>query len=332
MFDKTKPMLLGDIFNLAFNLIKVTFTRNIIIAIIFFIPAGLFMGYGFDSFFSGVLEMVESAGESEPDTPGPELFFTLFSSMGTYFLSTMVFYLGYLGALIGITKISYCAIEGTSISIEETFQKIFSITYFRALGQIFILSLVFGIIIFSDAILMAIAFAIKGILVKIIGVLIFIAALIIIIYLSIRWYFAFLAIVGEDTGVFASFTKSSFLVKDCWWRTLGIVLLISIIVQFAISIVSTPITFFIMWDFISEYFKLLAEGSLDNNDPIVIFEMMQSIGFSFGIIMIISSILQAVIAPLFNVVLYFDLKIRKNDFDNDIGEQNNLPVETSVIE
>jgi len=41
MIDKSKPMNLGDIFDTTFKLIKETFTRNILIAVIFLIPAGI---------------------------------------------------------------------------------------------------------------------------------------------------------------------------------------------------------------------------------------------------------------------------------------------------
>jgi len=332
MFDKTKPMLLGDIFSVTFNLIKETIGRNTIIAAIFFIPAGLLMAYGFESFFSGVIQFVESTNEGGSDGADPMTILTLFTSMGTYFFSIFVFYIGYLGALIGITKISYNAMEEERVSLEEALKKIFSITYLRALGQLVLLSLVLGMIVFAAMALLTIAIFIEGIFVKIIGALILIASILLTIYLTIRWYFAYLAIVGEDTGVFASFTKSSFLVKNYWWRTFGIILLISIVVQFALSIITTPITFFFMWDFISEYFNLLAGGGLDNNDPTIIFEMLESFGFSFGIIMIISSILQTVILPLFNVTLYFDLKIRKNDFDDDISTQTEFIAENPAIE
>jgi hypothetical protein len=50
--------------------------------------------------------------------------------------------------------------------------------------------------------------------------------------------------------------------------------------------------------------------------------MMKSVGFAFGVIIAIASILDALITPLFNVVYYFDLKIRKKDFPESITPEN----------
>jgi len=108
MFDKTKPMDLGDIFSVTFNLFKETFTRNIVIASAFLIPAGIVMAYGFDSFFSGMMETARTAAENRNEYSEPD-FTNLFANMGIYFFSLLVFLLGYLGAMIGITKVSCCA-------------------------------------------------------------------------------------------------------------------------------------------------------------------------------------------------------------------------------
>ena len=50
--------------------------------------------------------------------------------------------------------------------------------------------------------------------------------------------------------------------------------------------------------------------------------MMDSFGFAIGIVIIISSILDALITPVFNVVYYFDLKIRKRDFPEPVASDN----------
>ncbi len=108
MFDKTKPMDLGDIFSNTFKLLKETFSRNIVIASAFLIPAGIVMAYGFDSFFSGMMDTARIAAENRNEYSGPD-FTIFFANMGVYFFSILVFLLGYPGAMIGITKVSCCA-------------------------------------------------------------------------------------------------------------------------------------------------------------------------------------------------------------------------------
>ena len=162
---------------------------------------------------------------------------------------------------------------------------------------------------------MIIAVATKFILLEIFGVFSIIAAIAVVIYLNFSWHFTFVAIAGADKKVFESFSKSSLLVTNNWWRVFGIVLLVSIIVQFAISLISTPVSFAFMWDFLSKYFTAAANGTLNNLDPESMFGMMKSLGLAIGLISVFSSLIEILIIPLFDVVFYFDLRIRKNDFE-----------------
>lgn len=331
MFSKTKPMDLGDIFSNTFKLLKETFTRNIIIASAFLIPAGILMAYGFDSFFSAMMESARTAAEARNNNAnsGPDFTF-MFANMGIYFLSLLVFLLGYLAAMIGITKISWSAMNGERINTGEAFSKVFSITFLRIIGQSLLLMLAVSACIFAGFIMIIIGAGSQLVFLIIIGALTLIAGIALTIYLVFRWYFAFNAIVCEDYGVIESFSKSSFLVEGNWWRTFGIVLLVSILIDFAISIITTPITFIAMWDFISQYFRMIAEGNFNENDPEIIFSMMESLGFAFGIVIIITTILDALVTPLFNVVYYFDLKIRKQDFTDLPSIDNPSPGEFLV--
>lgn len=321
MFDKTKPMDLGDIFSNIFKLLKETFSRNIIIAAAFLIPAGIVMAYGFDAFFSAMMEMVRTASENRYEYTKPDFTF-IFANIGIYFLTMIVFLLGYLGANIGITYVSWHSLNAERKSLGETFSKIFSVTFLRSIGQGLLLSLVVSGCYGIGIIIILIGAAANLVFLSVIGALVLVAGIVFMIYLIFRWYFAFTAIVSEDKKVVESFSKSSLLVNGNWWRVFAIIILFSIIVDFAISIISTPIAFIVMWDFISQYFKMIASGTFNENDPKIIFTMMESFGFGFGILIIISTILDALITPLFNVILYADLKIRKNDFADSISPEN----------
>jgi hypothetical protein len=105
MFDKTKPMDLGDIFSNTFKLLKETFTRNIVIAAAFLIPVKILMAYWFDSFFSGIMESARTAARNRYEYSEPDFTF-MFANISIYFFSLFVFLIGNLGAMIGITKIN----------------------------------------------------------------------------------------------------------------------------------------------------------------------------------------------------------------------------------
>ena len=261
MFDKTKQMELGDLFSNTFNLFKETFSRNIVIALVFFIPSGILMAYGFDSFFSTMMESVRKAAEHKYDYEytNPDFdFISVISSISIYFLSILIFFLGYMAVMIGITRICYRAAEGERISLGEAFNKIFSVIFLRSIGQSLLLSLALSACVFAGIVLILIGSSADIVPITVIGVFALIGGIVLIIYLVFRWYFAFVAIAGEDKKVIESFGKSSFLVEGKWWRTFGIVILFSILIDFAISIISTPVYFIAMWDFILQYFRMIA--------------------------------------------------------------------------
>ena len=332
MFDKSKPMTLGDIFNTTFNLIKATFTRNVVIVAAFLIPVGIFAAYGFQMFFSTISDITKSAKDYESGSVNPSQIARLVVGFGSYFFAVTFFYLGNLAATIGVTKVSYSEMLGEKITLGDSFKKIFSLIYLRSIGQNIMLILACCAVFMCAVFVMAVAKMMNNGFLNFFGVLAVIAAVVIIIYLVFRWYFAFIAIVGPEKKVFESFINSSYLVKDYWWRTFGIVLLISIIVQFAESVISTPISFLFMWDFISQYFKMMAGGSGIEKDPALVFEMMKSFGFAIGFVIVLGTMLQTMLSPLFNVVMYFDLRIRKNDFEEITNQDDNIVVEHDPVE
>ncbi len=323
MFDVHRSMTLGDIFSTSFELIKKTFTRNIVIAIVFLIPAGILLTYGIESFYTTISAIAKHSINSADDFDIDQLTL-VFKGMGLYFLALSVFWLGYQAATIGILKIGCTTINGERIPVNQAFKKIFSITYFQRLGQILLMMLTvaaFSLTVIIIAVLMNIG---DFIWLKFIGVLMIIAAVVFLIYLIVRWYFILIALVNDDLGVIDTFSKSSFLIRGYWWRTIGIVILITFAVNFAISIITTPISFVLIWGHLSQYFKLMSGNGQAFKDPKLFSGFMESYFSLFGIMMILSNFLQLLIIPLFNIVIYYDLKIRKHDIQEPSTESNSL--------
>jgi hypothetical protein len=248
----------------------------------------------------------------------------------SFFFSLVIFILAYLGAWVGITKSGCSSIEGTKISLSDAFKEIFSKTLLRCIGQILLLALTFAGIMFVT-IIVAVLMSGQNTLLTFFIFLFVLAGIGFAIFLWVRWYFAQLNIVYMHDGVSSSFTRSWQLVKDYWWRTFGIILLISTIVGFASTIISTPITFIFEWDFIVQYFKLIMVGSSGANDPVVLLGLMRSLGFTYGLIIALTSMIQLIAFPLFQIVIYFDLKIRKNEFPPEIKPENEPVFEDPVI-
>lgn len=324
MFDKNKPMLLGDLFSVGFNLIKKTFIRNAIIAIVFLIPSGIIMVYGFHTFLTVMVHSIKTLKDNTTGHAAPSQVMNMIGGMLIYYSSFTIYFLAHLGVVIGITKIGTDAMQGERTSLADAFRKIFSVTYLRSLGQVFLLSFVLAGATICAIFMFAIAGIGKMIVLKIMAGVLILGAVIFVVYLWFRWYFAFFSIVCEDKHVIESFSKSSFLVKHNWWRVFGIVLLLGILIQFAISIISTPLSFVFMWNFMSKYSTMaLSSGNFTHSNPAAALEMMRSLAVWLGVVMIITGILKALVSPLFKIALYFDLRIRKHEFvDNDLTAES----------
>lgn len=318
MFDKTKPMLLGDIFSNAFSLTGKTIKNNLLLAIIFLVPTGLLYAYGLQILMNGIIEGAKFSIENGATNPEPNTIISILTGSMTYTFTVLLFLIGNLAAFIAITYNSYQQVLENTISLEDALKTAFSIKLGKTLGFSILQGLVFAGIIIAAAVLMIILFIGKYIFLEILGVLILIAAVFIVVYMVYMWYFGTIFIIGENSGVMETFGKSFNLVRNYWWRTFGILLLISIIIQFALSLILTPISFILMWDFIAAIFS---NASLGNSaDPQHVLNLMKSFGFNLGIIAVISTILTIVIQTPFNIVLFFDLKIRKGAFEGELEE------------
>ena len=139
-------------------------------------------------------------------------------------------------------------------------------------------------------------------------------------YVYIKLSFASVHTVAAGEPIIDSIKKSSDLVSKIWWRTFGIIMLTSLVVNFVVSLLSTPVSFIFMWDYISQNMHNVVKGGAEHTQSTA--KMIKSMGWGFSLSMIFSYILQNLIAPVFSVVMYYDLKIRKKDYFVKLEEEN----------
>lgn len=63
------------------------------------------------------------------------------------------------------------------------------------------------------------------------------------VYLYVRWAFAPLCVVLEKQGVRAALSRSGILVKQSWWRVLGVLLLTALVAGFVSQVLQVPFLF-----------------------------------------------------------------------------------------
>src|SRR5690606_40701090 len=93
-------------FSNTFKLIGQTFSRNLIIAAAFIIPTGIIMAYTMDYFFSDLMEFVRISTEFTEEEIKAQIISKLISNFILVSIAFIIFLLGHLAALIGVTKIS----------------------------------------------------------------------------------------------------------------------------------------------------------------------------------------------------------------------------------
>ncbi len=306
------PLNLGDIFDRLFKLIGKTAVRNIILSLIILLPASLILSYGMDHFFSSISGFSEL--EESGDFGGGGIW-DFFSSMGTFFLTLFVFMLATFAATLGVIRVSCSQMSAKDLIWSDALRQTFSIRLLRVFGQLFLQYLILGVVyVVPYAILVGgLAGGSTGMAAG--GALVFFVSILLAAYFWLRWVFAIPAIAWEDAGVFESFSRSSFLVRGYWWRTFGILILLNIITQFAISIISTPVSFIAFSDFFRVYFDMITSMTKGEMQSEILPELMNSFsGAKFVLYIAFASILSLLITPLITVVMYFDLRARKGEF------------------
>lgn len=319
MDAQIQPMTLGDMFEKTFTLIGRTFVRNLIVGAIFLIVPIILMTSAMRHFFMAISQ-VNALGGNETLGSGLQGALEMIRLMSIFWATIIL-----LAVCTLLAEIVVCIIVSKEFKSEH-------IDVGAALGDTFDKKWLYGIgqILLKDAILIGGA-AVGGIAVAILAavvasvsegaeaffvavmVVVIIAMMVALIFFAIKWYFSLAAVAVDGLGPTESLRKSWQLVKGYWWRTLGILILFWILSQFVISIISLPITFASMWGFYKHFFTMLGNtnGQLDMD---AFRELQRSLGPAIGLGSGVSSLLTLLISPVYTVVMYYDLRARKNDF------------------
>ena len=304
------PLTLGDIFEKTFSLIGKTFFRNLCIAVLILLFPIILMAIATDDFYTSLADMKDTIHQVQSE-PGLDMIVSILSTLSFFLLATFVFALGVLFAEIAISIVVSQEIFSYPITFWDALSELFNLKWLYGIGQAVLKYSIFigGILIIG--IILAIFAALSKMLMGIMVVLCLLALIPVIVYIGLKWYFSLTAIAVDDLTVIESLRASWYLVEGYWWRTFGILLLLSILTQFAISIVSLPITFGSMWDVYKEYFTMLGKTG-GNINPEMLKNLEKSFGPGIAIGSGISALLSLLVTPVYMVVLYYDLRAREN--------------------
>lgn len=307
-------MSVGDSFDRTFKILGKTFQRNILIAIVVFVPAILIMVFALDHFIQSVLAIVKEL-DAPPDNPFPLLASLI--KPGLFVLGAiLVLSIGNLLVHLSMLNVLGHEMIGETRDWMEAMGAMASLPLFRAIGVSILQSLAIGAVVAIPMII--IITGIKWLI--IIGVFGVFAGIGIAVWLGVSWAFTLVIVSIENDTILHSFVRSMYLVKDYWWRTLGMLILFGMTAQLAISLITTPVSFIALWGFWAKYFTLISSAASDNFDKSLIFDMFSSVGIGYGVLIGMSVLLTTLFQSSYMTVLYYDLRARKDEFKQPPSE------------
>jgi hypothetical protein len=312
------PLTLGDIFEKTFSLIGKTFFRNLCIAVLILLFPIILMAIATDDFYSSLADM-QVAVHQVQSAPGLDMILSILSTLSFFVFATFVFGLGVLFAEIAISIVVSREILSNPITFSDALIEMFHLKWLYGIGQAVLKFSIFigGILILG--IIVAILSTLSKMIMGIMVVLCMLVLIPVITYVAMKWYFSLTGIAVDDLTVIESLRVSWNLLEGNWWRTCGILFLLSILTQFVITIVSLPITFGSMWDVYKEYFTMLGKTG-GNINPEMLKNLEKSFGPGIALGSGISALLSLLVTPVYMVVLYYDLRARGNT--NTTVQQN----------
>lgn len=136
-----------------------------------------------------------------------------------------------------------------------------------------------------------------GIVAALLGVIGILLFLLLGVFLLVRWWLAMPSLLFEDKRGVSAMRRSSELVADHWWRVFGVLLVIGIFVTIVGSLLP---------ELIINGFQGIGEDNF--NLWLLLYDVLNSLG----------TILTAPILAAATVVLYYDLRVRKEGFDLEL--------------
>ncbi len=306
---------LSDLLDNSFKMMGHTWKTSLLLSLVFFLPLSALAGWGMARFFGGLASLVGLAGK--PD---------------------LAFFLGYLRlwlAMLGSTLLLWAAgvfvyaavgahvaavAGGRSLEPWEAAglagRRFFVPSLLQALVQQALASGALMILFFAAVPLGALAasgraFLAVGIAGAAGAVLLGVAVA---VWLSVLLHFAPQAVVFDGEGVFGSLQASARLVRGSWWRLLGISLVVSMVMSFALGLVTLPFTGVAFLPLVSRMVSLYMDSSFEMSDLVEVFRAsVVGIGIGTAGSTFIQAALGAFFLPAFYGLFYVDLKVRKGE-------------------
>ncbi|MYV43096.1 hypothetical protein GT030_30635 [Streptomyces sp. SID1328] len=259
----------------------------------------------------GVLLKDTTSTLSDPDVTPAEALRSLGSITAGALLVGVVSVVGTIVATALLTTVTSRAVLGKPISIGEAWRESRG-QLLKLLGLLMLLALITGGILVAGALPGLVVGLVAGfdapaVILLVLGIL---AAVVVMIWLTVRFSLASPALMLERQGVWKSLSRSAKLVQGSWWRVLGVQFLAGLIANMVSWIAVIPFTVIAFAVNGEKMTALMGTGA-------------QPAGWSFLLITGIGSVIGATLTmPVkagVTVLLYIDQRIRREALDLELA-------------
>lgn len=313
------PLALGDILGGAFSTIRrnaaAVFGTALIVALIEIILSAFAATSFLDAAFE--LVMLEEAGQDPfgGDPTTNPYFGQFFGSLGILMLAALVTLFTGIIAQGVLSIVVLRAAAGMRTSLGQAWRLTGRQAWSLAgLGGLYLLAGAVTMIVFLGVLFALVAGAAAGdtMTTAVMGILLFVLSIGLVVawvWIYVKVLLAPAAVAVEQHAPFRSIGRSWSLTRGHWWRTFGIVLLVSIIVGVISSVITTPLS---MFGGLSDAF--LEPGSAQ--------QALESARVWMIVTLVVTALVNAITRAFLSCVtalLYVDYRIRHESFDLDLA-------------
>ena len=271
----------GDKINATFSFVSQNFKTLFLLLIYFAGPLGLIGGIANGIIQSSMLGLASQSTKKNHGTSPSEIFADSFGKNFSYIFSFnyLISITFLILASISVAITTYAFIieyrdreNKETITIERVWARM-RVILLPVLGSFGIVILItFMILLVFGGIIGALISSGGGIFSGFLSVLLVLIAFIPIIYLGVMYSLSPAIVAYEGIDIWEALNRAKFLIKDKWWSTFGLIMIITIINSFVSMIFATPAM-------IVTFMKLLSVGgNISGNLPLIITTVISTIG------------------------------------------------------
>ena len=305
---------LPDLLDAAFQMIGRTWKTALILGGVLFAPAAWFMSLSYSRLFSSYIRLLSAAGRAGSDLK--HMFLSLGVTYAWLIAGSAVVGLVTLFVRACLILHTWHLVNGRSPGLGDIVRTVLRARILRLVAQRLLVYAILAAVWVPVAVLAGAAAGIAA-AVGSIAVAVIVASVLtagacgVSVWLAVRFSLAREAMVIDALRVDDSLEESSRVVSRSWWRVFGLLLLITLIVSFAASLVSAPIVVFSLLPAYVRLYQALLSGTVRSSAWLAaFFDAFAHMGWKLGLGTYLSCLLSAFVLPGFMTLLFLDLKAR----------------------